>query len=326
VTVRAWTELPRTPKEPGAVKGDRSPGDAGDPAVVGARPALPRIGFVGAGRVGLGLGIAFQRAGWPVVAVSTRDPSRRERFTRLVPGSIALPSPQDLLDAVDVVFLTVPDDATTPVAAALRLYGGQAIVHTNGLLASDALRPALAAGSMAGSFHPLVAFADPEAAVAALRGSTIAIEGDRGLISLLDELARSVGAGAVHLEAAQKPAYHAAAVLAAGGFVGLLDAIAELGAVFGLDERAAIALYEPLLRRGLENAGSIGVASALTGPAVRGDAGTVAAHVAAIRRDAPATLEIYRVLLRRQIAIAQRRGDLEEGRAAALLEALGGLS
>lgn len=320
--MRAWTEPP--PKRPDAATSERqAAGVPGSPTPDDGPPALPRIGFIGAGRVGLGLGIAFQRAGWPIVAASSRDPGRRERFAQLVPGAAAVPSPRDVLDAVDVVFLTVPDDVTVPAAASLRLYSGQAIVHTNGLLASDALRPALAAGSLAGSFHPLVAFADPEAAVAALRGCTIAIEGDPGLIPLLDELARSVGAGSVHLEAAQKPAYHAAAVLAAGGFVALVDAIAELGAVFGLDERAAVALYEPLLRRGLENAGSIGVASALTGPAVRGDGGTVSAHVAAIGRDAPATLEIYRALLRRQVEIALRRGDLDERRASALIDALG---
>ena len=36
------------------------------------------------------------------------------------------------------------------------------------------------------------------------------------------------------------PAYHAAAVLAAGGVVALLDAIVELGRVAGLDEQASI--------------------------------------------------------------------------------------
>jgi predicted short-subunit dehydrogenase-like oxidoreductase (DUF2520 family) len=322
VTVRAWTDEPRK-----GATGDASPG--GKASVPGPRTAarggnLPRIGVIGAGRVGLGLGIAFQRAGWPVVAVSSRDPARRERFVRLVPGSTAAPAVPDLIGAVDVVFLTVPDDATASVSGSIRLYSGQAIVHTNGLLASDILRPALAAGATAGSFHPLVAFADPEAAVAALRGSTVAVEGDPALIPLLEELARSVGADPVQVGTRQKPAYHAAAVLAAGGFVALLDAVAELGALFGLDERATIALYEPLLRRGLENAGAIGVAAALTGPAVRGDSGTVAAHLAVIRRDAPGVLDVYRVLLQRQVMIAQARGDLDPRRAAAILDALKG--
>ena len=47
---------------------------------------LPRLGFVGAGRVASVLGVAFARAGWPVVAVASRDAARRDRFLALHPG------------------------------------------------------------------------------------------------------------------------------------------------------------------------------------------------------------------------------------------------
>src|SRR4029079_6390660 len=40
----------------------------------------PVIGIVGAGAVGTALGVALTRAGWPVHAVASRDPGRRERF------------------------------------------------------------------------------------------------------------------------------------------------------------------------------------------------------------------------------------------------------
>src|SRR3970282_2263997 len=67
------------------------------------------------------------------------------------------------------------------VAAGLRLYSGQALVPTSGLLASTVLHPAMAAGTLAASFHPMVAFADTDAALLALRGGTVAIEGDEPL-------------------------------------------------------------------------------------------------------------------------------------------------
>ena len=320
--MRAWTEPPRRPRD--AVDTADRAATSGPAAAGPGKGQLPRIGFVGAGRVGLALGVAFHRAGWAVTSVFSRDGERRERFTRLVPGSIAAGTPQEILDSVDLVLLTVPDDAVAEVARSLRLYSGQAVVHTNGLLGSEVLRPALAAGAAAGSFHPLVAFADPEAAVEALRSATIAVEGDPRLTPLLEDLARSVGATPILLDASQKAAYHAAAVLAAGGFVALIDTIVELGATFGLGEAAALDLYRPLLERGLQNAGAIGVAAALTGPAVRGDAGTIAAHLEALRRDAPDAVGVYRALLRRQIAIARARGDLPEERAVALLVLLAG--
>lgn len=201
--------------------GHRHPHPPDDPS------GHPRIGFVGAGRVGCALGVAFSRAGWPVVAVATRDAGRRERFGRLIPGARAVASPAAITDDVDLVFVTVPDDALADVAAQLRLYAGQAAVHTSGALGAAVLEPAQAAGTAIGSFHPLVAFADLEAAQAALPGATVALEGTDDLLALLADLATDIGAQPVRLPPGGKPAYHAAAVLAAGGFVGLLDAIAE---------------------------------------------------------------------------------------------------
>ena len=131
----------------------------------------------------------------------------------------------------------------------------------------------MAAGTQIGAFHPLVAFADTERAVAALKGATVAIEGDDQLAGLLATMAEAIGAHPVRLASGSKAAYHAAAVLAAGGFVALLDAIVELGRVAGLDEAGALAIYGPLIEGTLGNARALGVRAALTGPIARGDVG-----------------------------------------------------
>ena len=209
----------------------------------------PFTGIVGAGAVGTALGVALSRAGWPITAVASRDPARRERFRNLVGGVRAFSEPNAILDEVELVILAVPDDAIGPLAESLRLYSGQAMVHTSGLLGAEVLQPAQAAGSEIGSFHPLVPFADLERAVAALRGATIAVEGSDDLVSLLAEMAETIGGIAVRLEPGAKVAYHAAAVLAAGGVVALLDAVVELGQVAGLDEAGALAVYLPLVRQ-----------------------------------------------------------------------------
>jgi predicted short-subunit dehydrogenase-like oxidoreductase (DUF2520 family) len=275
----------------------------------------PRIGFVGAGHAATALGIAFSRAGWPVVAVASRDEGRRERFERLVPGSRAVRDGPALLDDIDLLFLAVPDDAIPSVAGELRLYGGQGIVHLSGALPASVLVAAQAAGTTAASFHPLVAFADVDGSVAALRGATIALEGDESLLGILSDLAWDIGAEPVRLPPGGKTAYHAAAVLAAGGFVGLLDAIAELGRVAGLDERGALAIYGPLIRQSLANAETIGIQSSLTGPILRGDVGTVREHLELVDRVAPRTAPLYRAVARREVALAEGRGDLPPERA-----------
>jgi predicted short-subunit dehydrogenase-like oxidoreductase (DUF2520 family) len=275
------------------------------------RPGEPPLtGIVGAGAVGTALGVALTRGGWPVAAIASRDPARRERARALLPGARAFSEANAILDEAELIILAVPDDAIAPLAAGLRLYSGQALVHTSGLLGAEVLAPAMAAGTQIGSFHPLVAFADLERAVAALHGATIAVEGDEDLVGLLADMAEAVGGTAVRLAPGAKPAYHAAAVLAAGGMVALLDAIVRLGAVAGLDEHAALGVYLPLVRQTLANAETLGVAQALTGPFTRGDVGTLDAHLDALRRHAPDVAELYRALGSRELAIARRRGSL----------------
>ncbi len=271
----------------------------------------PSIGIVGAGAVGTTLGVAFSRAGWPVSAVASRDPGRRARFGRLVPGVRAFVEAAPVLDEVELVFLCVPDDVLPGLAGELRLYSGQAMVHTSGVLGAEVLAPAMAAGTQIGAFHPLVAFANVERAVAALHGATVAVEGDEQLSALLGRLAEAIGARPVRLRSGTKPAYHAAAVLAAGGLVALLDAIAELGRVVGLDEAGSLAVYGGLAEQTLANARSLGIRGALTGPMTRGDVGTLRRHLAALAEHAPGVLPLYLAAAEREIDLAERRGAID---------------
>ena len=270
----------------------------------------PIIGIVGAGAVGTALGVALDRAGWPIHAVASRDSARRERFRSLVPGVRAFIDAAPLVEEVELIVLAVPDDALSGVAGELHMYSGQAMIHTSGLFGAEVLASAMAAGTQVGSFHPLVAFADLERAVAALRGATIAIEGDDQLTDLLARMAEALGATPVRLAPGAKPAYHAAAVLAAGGFDALLDAIAELGRVAGLDEAGSLAIYGALIEQTLGNARSLGIAAALTGPMTRGDRGTVRSHLSALAAHAPAVIPVYLALADREVAIATERGAL----------------
>lgn len=271
----------------------------------------PTVGVIGAGAVGTALGVAIGRAGWPVKAVASRDRDRRDRFVGLVPGSRAFMDPLAVVDEVELVILAVPDDAIPAVVEPLHLFGGQAMVHTSGLLGVDVLLPVLAAGSQIGAFHPLASFtADVERSVAGLAGATIALEGDDRLVGMLADLAEAIGGVPVRLPPGSKPAYHAAAVLASGGLIALLDAVVTLGAAAGIDERGCLAIYGRLMEQTLANARAGGVASALTGPIVRGDVGTLEAHVRAIGEVAPEVLELYLALARREIGIARERRAL----------------
>ena len=299
-----------------------APADHAHPHERSAPGEPPVIGIVGAGAVGTALGVALSRAGWPVHAVASRDAGRRERFRSLVKVNRAFVDPEALVEEVELIILAVPDDVIAPLASGLRMYSGQAMIHTSGAVGAEALAPAMAAGTQIGSFHPLVAFADTERAVAALHGATVAIEADDQLADLLGRMAEALGATAVRLAPGSKTAYHAAAVLAAGGFVALLDAIATLGQAAGLDEAGALAIYGPLIEGTLANARALGIQAALTGPVTRGDIGTLRGHLAALRAHAPNVLDLYVAAGRREIELAEGRGTLAPDSADAMRELL----
>jgi predicted short-subunit dehydrogenase-like oxidoreductase (DUF2520 family) len=282
----------------------------------------PSIAFIGAGRVGTALGAAFARSGWHVAAIASRSEERRRKFQEMVAGARAFADPLAVLDEAELIFLTVPDDAIAGAAASFSLYSGQALVHTSGALPASVLAPAMAAGTSKGSFHPLVSFTELDRAVEDLKGATIALEGDASLLPLLADLAESIGAQPVLLPEGGKAAYHAAAMMAAGGLIGLLDAIAQVAVLAGLDERTAVSVYAPLARQALANAERIGIDQALSGPFVRGDVGTVKSHLAVLGELAPSALPLYIEVARRELAIAGRRGELSEEAAAALAELL----
>jgi predicted short-subunit dehydrogenase-like oxidoreductase (DUF2520 family) len=252
---------------------------------------------------------------------------RRAEVARVSPGTLVTDDPAEVARHVDIVLLAVPDDAIASVASSLDARPGTVVAHLSGVHPAAVLRDALAPGVAVGAFHPLVAFADVTRATEALDGSFVMIDGDPPAVEVLRSIAEVLGARPVRLAgdraetATAKAAHHAAAVLAAGGFIALLDTIVELGRVAGLDEATAVEVYGSLVRQGLANAAGLGVADALTGPVVRGDVGTVQAHLGAIDAVAPDVRETYLAAARRQLVIAGRRG-LPDAAAAARLTAL----
>jgi predicted short-subunit dehydrogenase-like oxidoreductase (DUF2520 family) len=55
-----------------------------------------------------------------------------------------------------------------------------------------------------------------------------------------------------------------------------------------------------------------GAKKSISGPVVRGDTSTIEAHLEAVRSTHPEDVEVYRVLARTVLDLAQERGDLDE--------------
>ncbi|MEU5244673.1 DUF2520 domain-containing protein, partial [Streptomyces asoensis] len=116
-----------------------------------------------------------------------------------------------------------------------------------------------------------------------------------------------------------RPLYHTALALGANHLVTLVAQSMELLRAAGVE--APDRMLGPLLGAALDNALRSGD-GALTGPVARGDAGTVAAHVAELRAHAPQTVAGYLAMARATADRALARGLLKPELAEDLLGVL----
>jgi predicted short-subunit dehydrogenase-like oxidoreductase (DUF2520 family) len=274
------------------------------------------VGIVGAGRAGLGLGLALARAGY-TVQVHNRAAPRLP-----VPPGLSLSEGRlpDSLARAGVILLAVPDDAIRQVAAALaagvEMGASQVVLHLSGVHGREVLEPLSPTGAALGSLHPLQSLSDPASAPERLRGALAAVEGDARAVAAATALARDVGLEPVAVQPGAKARYHAAAVFASN-FVVALAAVAEgLFRQAGLTEEAARKAVGALLGGTAANVRAAGPAGALTGPVARGDVETVRRHLAAL---AEPQARLYRLLARAALELAR----LEDSKRRALEELLG---
>ncbi len=283
----------------------------------GAAP--PAIGIIGAGRAGTGLALALTQAGCDVVLHGRR--------ARPVPAGLRLTVAADgvlpqWLPQVAVVVLAVRDDAIADLAAALqdsgRIGPGHTVLHLSGVQGQEALAALLPSRAALGSLHPLQTIAEPTRAPERLRGAWAAVEGMPQAVERAEALARAIGLRPFRVPPGRKPVYHAGAVFASNYFV-VVEAVAQrLLRHAGLSEADAWQALLPLVRGTFENVSRDGPGAALTGPIRRGDAATVARHLAALTID---DAELYRAIGRAALELAQKQG-MDEATAARIATAL----
>ena len=278
----------------------------------------PRLGFIGAGTVAGVLALALSSHGYPVAAVSSRHLSSAEELASTVEGCTATASGQTVAEAADLVFITTPDDAITAVADQIKWPPGKSVVHCSGADTTQALASARASGAAVGVFHPLQTFAGAEPAINNLPGTTFALEAEEPLLSLLKEMAGALGGYAIELKAGDKVIYHAAAVIACNYLVTLVKQAADLWQTFGVPPEQSVRALLPLLKGTVRNIETVGIPNCLTGPIARGDAGTIAKHLAALEKAAPEVLETYRHLGINTIPVALAKGSIDKEQAGRL--------
>lgn len=286
------------------------------------RPARLGVGVVGVGRVGSVLGAALARAGHAVVAASGASEVSRRRAADWLPGTPVL-QPAEVVARADLALLAVPDDALPELVADLAASGvvheGQLVAHTSGRHGLAVLDPCTRSGALPLAAHPVMTFAGKSDDSTRLVGCFFGVTAPEPLRPIAEALVVEIGGEPAWVPENNRALYHAALASGSNHLVTLVAESVELLRQAGVaqPERA----LAPLLGAALDNALRFGGA-ALTGPVARGDATTVASHLAELERASPEAVAAYVAMARLTADRALRTGLLEPRDAERLLGVL----
>ncbi len=269
----------------------------------------PTIAIIGPGRAGSALGRALHAAGYTVAAIGGRNLDNVRNLADELDAR-ACQSPATTIDLADLAILAVPDDVILPLATdmvdALCSAAGKAVVHLSGAQDRAPLNPLAQASLRTGVFHPLQTFRRGPEAVQNVAGTYFGIDADATLRDQLMQLARDLHGHPFDLTGVDRALYHAAAVFAANYPITLLAEAIALAGETGLDSDTARQGMTTLLAGAVNNLRDLAPADAITGPAARGDQGTIERHLEALKHD-PELQRLYQLLADRTKQLNARK-------------------
>lgn len=287
-----------------------------------------KIGIIGVGKVGGSfLAACHEAAALEIVGIKVgRTPRANSSIWQAYGVKVHEAGAAVLLEA-DVVLLTVPDgqieNAAVELAGELQAkaqnqqLSAKVCLHCSGSLGLEPLAPLAELGIHCGSLHPLQSFAE---ARSVFSGIGMAVDGDPEAEQAARFLAASLQAQPFTVPASERRAYHAAACFCSNYLVTVTAIAQELLSRWTADKVSALQVLLPLIDGTVQNLHQVQQAGeALTGPIARGDADTVAGHLAVL----PAALQqVYRELGRQTVPLAFANGSINEETAAHLLQLL----
>jgi predicted short-subunit dehydrogenase-like oxidoreductase (DUF2520 family) len=267
--------------------------------------SLRRAALVGPGRMGTLIAHALTAGGTPVVRVAGGSEASRARLRSGLAGVRDVPL-EDVAQGVGLVVIATPDAAIADVVDRLvradALDESHGVVHLAGVHGLGPLHRAGLAGARIAALHPAMTAPTGATDPALLHGVAWAVTTVAGDRAWARGLVEDLGGDPFDVAEDDRVRYHAALALASNAVGAAIVAARRLLRSAGIDDPAR--LLAPIARASVDAAAAAG-APALTGPIVRGDTGTVRAHLEAIGPDHAEVAEVYRILSRAVLATAR---------------------
>jgi predicted short-subunit dehydrogenase-like oxidoreductase (DUF2520 family) len=251
---------------------------------------FPKIAIIGAGKVGISIGIGLSKKGYEIVGVSDNNKEHALRCLRLTNTKFWSANPSDVAKLADIVFLTLPDSVIQKVAREIlpSLKLDKVLIHTSGALPSDMLPKKKRIKRL--SMHPIHSFAD----IDNIKGTYWGLEGDKDAVEMGKNIVKDLGGMPIELNKADKALYHAGILMGGPYLLVLINAGISILENTGAKDGLQVLL--PLIKSALQNLEKMGIKDAVTGPIKRGDIETVKKEIESLSKKAPQFLPIYKTL------------------------------
>ncbi len=299
-----------------------------------------RAGIIGAGRVGCSLAIALLKKGVQITGVYSRDmvstrtileghESHESHESYESHAYTIFEDIYQLVESCDTVFITVPDTSIYDVAQQIAQncrrgdLEGKVFLHCSGALTSDELCSIRTKGGFTGSLHPIQTFPDRMGSWESMYHIYFGFEGSREAEATAEKVVSLLDGRMVRVHTEGKRLYHAAACVLSNYVVTLSHLAGRLLESAGMDGDIGLKAFMVLLRSTVENIERLGSMEALTGPISRGDTGTVSAHLEAMETSLAGEAILYKNLGWMTVAIALKKGTIDQERAQKLMQLLG---
>jgi predicted short-subunit dehydrogenase-like oxidoreductase (DUF2520 family) len=234
-----------------------------------------RITLIGSGNVATHLAAAFKNVGHAIMQVYSRDMQNASLLAYHVRAE-AIDSFDNINPETDLFIIAVKDDAIVDIAQKLTKFN-KLIVHTSGATSLNVLTQYT---DMAGVFYPLQTFSKTKEVD--FRTVPVCIEGaDEQITVQLEELARTISNNVSRVNSDQRKILHLAAVFACNFPNYLYYAAGKLLQQHNLDFN----LLRPLILETAEKVQEYLPNQVQTGPAIRNDEKTIAAHLKLLQDD-----------------------------------------
>lgn len=275
---------------------------------------MQKIGFIGAGKVGVSLGKYLFAApkgpeSFKLEGYFSRS-SGSSAFAANFTSSKQFPGVQELVDACDIIFITTPDDGISHVWGQISKQNIQnkIICHCSGSLSSNVFFNLSTTGAFGCSIHPMFAISSKEKSYLQLSEAFFTLEGDNEAVATLSTILKEKNNDFKILSQDDKTKYHVAAVFMSNLEIALTQISIELLSEYGFSQEEALKALKVLATSNMEKIFEVGIENSLTGPVERCDVGTVKKHIAALSSsNCDEMTKVYKLLSSKLIDVAKAK-------------------